>query len=186
MTANIHEEVNHIVELKRQATRLDNLLQGYRLCARTEGKSEKTIRITTTALTTLRDFLKGRQYPADINEIGAHELREFILHLQQVRAFEHHPFTKPQGKGLSGHAINCYLRAIRAFWSWLVREEIITSSPFSKVRIPKPPRKVIATFSEKQLNATLRAINTSTPAGFRDWTTRFVQLASPFSRVGHH
>ncbi len=34
MTANIHEELYHIVELKRQATRLDNLLQGYRLCAR--------------------------------------------------------------------------------------------------------------------------------------------------------
>ena len=170
MTANIQEEVNHIVEVKSRATRLYNLIQGYRLCARTEGKSEKTIRITTTALTTLRDFLEARQYRADVTKIGASELREFILHLQQVRAFEHHPFTKPQDKGLSGHAVNCYLRAIRAFWSWLVREEIIMSSPFSRVRIPKPPKKVIATFSEKQLNATLRAINTSAPAGFRDWT----------------
>jgi site-specific recombinase XerD len=123
MTANVQQEVNQIVELKSRATRLDNLPQGYRLCARTEGKSEKTIRIYTTALTTLRDFLKARRYPADVTEIGAHELREFILHLQQVKAFEHHPFTKPQDKGLSGHAVNCYLRAIRAFWSWLVREE---------------------------------------------------------------
>ena len=38
MTANIREEVNHIVELRSRATHLDNLLQGYRLCARTEGK----------------------------------------------------------------------------------------------------------------------------------------------------
>jgi len=85
MTANIHEEVNHIVELKGRATRLNNLIQGYRLCARTEGKSENTIRITTTALTTLRDFLEARQYLADVTEIGASELREFILHLQQAR-----------------------------------------------------------------------------------------------------
>jgi integrase/recombinase XerD len=176
MTANIQQEVNQIVELKSRATRLDNLIQGYRLCARTEGKSEKTIRIYTTALATLRAFLEARQYPADVTEIGAHELREFILHLKQARAFEHHPFTRPQDKGLSGHAVNCYLRAIRAFWSWLVREEIIMSSPFSKVKIPKPPKKVIATFSEKQLNATLRAINTSTPAGFRDWTMILVLL----------
>ncbi len=176
MTANIQEEVNQIVELKNRATRLDNLIQGYRLCARTEGKSEKTIRITTTALTILRDFLEGRQYPTDVTEIGACELREFILHLQQVRAFEHHPFIKPQDKGLSGHAINCYLRAIRAFWSWLVREEIIMPSPFSKVRIPKPPKKIIATFSDKQLAAMLKAINTATPAGFRDWTMILVLL----------
>jgi integrase/recombinase XerD len=169
MTANIQQEVNQIVDTKSQATRIDNLIQGYRLCARTEGKSENTIRIYTTALNTLRDYLKARQYPTDVTVISAHELREFVLHLQQVKAFEHHPFTKLQDKGLSGHAVNCYLRAIRAFWSWLVREEIIMSSPFSRVKIPKPPKKVIATFSEKQLNAILRAVNTATPSGFRDW-----------------
>ena len=91
MTANIQEELNQIVELKGRATRLDNLIQGYRLCARTEGRSENTIRIYTTALTTLRDFLEARQYPADVNDIGAHELREFILHLQQVRESCLHP-----------------------------------------------------------------------------------------------
>jgi len=170
MAANIHQQVNQIVEIKSRATNLDNLIQGYRLCARTEGKSENTIRIATTSLTALKDFLESRQYSADVTEIGAGELREFILHLQQVKAFEHHPYTEPQTKGLSGHAINTYLRSIRAFWSWLVREEIIMSSPFSRVKIPKPPRKVIATFSEEQLNAILRAINTATPNGFRDWT----------------
>ncbi len=159
MTANLQQELNHIIELKGQATRLDTLIQGYKLCARTEGKSEKTITIATTALTTLNRFLKSRKYSTDVIDIGAHELREFILHLQQVRAFEHHPLTRPQAKGLSGHAVNTYLRSIRAFWSWLVREEIIMSSPFSRVRIPKPPKKVIATFSDKQFTAMLKAIS---------------------------
>jgi len=71
MTANIHQQVNQIVEIKSWATRLDNLIQGYRLCARTEGKSENTIRIASTALAKLRDFLEARQYPADVTEIGA-------------------------------------------------------------------------------------------------------------------
>jgi len=169
MTANLQQELNHIVELKGRATRLDTLFQGYRLCARTEGKSENTIRIANTALTTLKGFLVSREYPTDVTEIGVNELREFILHLQRVRAFEHHPYTEPQRKGLSGHAINTYLRSIRAFWSWLVREEMIMSNPFSKVKVPKPPKKIIATFSEKQLNAIFKSINTATPAGFRDW-----------------
>ena len=100
MTVNLQQEINQIVELKRGATQLDNLIQGYRLCARTEGKSDKTIRITTTALTTLRDFLGSRGYSPDVTEISTRELREFILHLQQVKAFQHHPFTKPQNKRL--------------------------------------------------------------------------------------
>lgn len=87
-----------------------------------------------------------------------------------MKAYEHHPFTSPQDKGLSGHAINCYLRAIRAFWSWLVHEETILSNPFAKVRIPKPPKKVIPSFSESQIQALLGVIRTSTPVGFRDWT----------------
>jgi site-specific recombinase XerD len=130
MTANIQQEVNHVIEIKNRATRLDSLIQGYRLCVRTEGKSENTIRIYTTALNTLRDYLEARQYPTDVTVISAHELREFILHLQQVKAFEHHPFTKLQDKGISGHAVNCYLRAIRAFWSWLVRERLLCLVPF--------------------------------------------------------
>lgn len=176
MKTNLQQELDHIVDLKGQATRLDTLIQGYKLCARTEGKSEKTILITTTSLNKLKQFLEASKYSTDIVEIGARELREFILHLQQVRAFEHHRYTKPQSKGLSGHAINTYLRAIRAFWSWLVREEIITSNPFSKVRVPKPPKKVIVTFSEKQLAAMLKSVNISMPAGFRDWTIMLMLL----------
>jgi len=143
MVTNFEEQLSQIVKTKSQATQLDNLIQGYRLYARTEGKSPKTVEITTTAVTTLRDFLEAKGFPTDVVEIGTLELREFILHLQQVKAFEHHRFVKPQGKGLSGHAVNCYLRAIRAFWSWLIREEITLSNPFARVRIPKPPKKVI-------------------------------------------
>jgi len=170
MTANLQQELNQIIEHRSRATELDNLLQGYRLCARTEGKSENTIRIANTALTTLKGFLESREYPTDVTEISARELREFILHLQQVRAFEHHPLTGPQTKGLSGHAVNTYMRSIRAFWSWLVREEVITANPFSKVKVPKPPKKVIMPFDEEQMRALLSVIDTKPPIGFRDWT----------------
>ena len=57
MTANLQQELNHIIELKGQAARLETLIQGYKLCARTEGKSENTIRITNTALNTFKSFL---------------------------------------------------------------------------------------------------------------------------------
>ncbi len=176
MTTNLQQELTCIVEYKDRATQLTSLIQGYRLCARTEGKSDKTVLITISALNKLQRFLGENGYPADVAEIGVRELREFILYLQQVRAFEHHPYTEPQTRGLSGHAINTYLRAIRAFWSWLVREEIITSNPFCRVKIPKPPKKVMATFSDKQLTAMLKAINNTTPAGFRDRTIMLMLL----------
>ncbi len=103
MTATIQQELDHIVEQRNRATRLDNVFNGYRLCGRTEGKSENTISIAETALRNLKYFLESRDYPTDVSSIGVNELREFILHLQEVRAFKHHPYTEPQAKGLSGH-----------------------------------------------------------------------------------
>ena len=163
---------------KDSRTELDHLIEGYKLCARSEGKSRNTIDIVINSVNYFQSFLRSNRLPTDARHIGSQEIRAFILYLQQVRAFEHHRYTKPQTKGLSGHAVNTYLRSIRAFWSWLVREEVITSNPFSKVRVPKPPKKVIHTFSEKQLNAIFKSIDTATPSGSRDYAMILMLLGT--------
>jgi integrase/recombinase XerD len=81
-----------------------------------------------------------------------------------------HPFTGPQKKGLTGHTVNCYLRALRAFWSWLEAEEFIDINPFNKIIIPKPPKKIMTPFSEEQIRTLLSVIDTKPATGFRDWT----------------
>ena len=150
------------------ATDLERLLQGYRLFAKTEGKSERTIAIVVSSVTYLERFLSSEGLARDAALIGPSQIRAFILHLQCKKCFSYHRFTKPQEKGLSGHTINCYLRSIRSFWSWLVREELVEASPFARVRIPKCPRKVIPTFSNDQIGQLLATMDTSTPEGCRD------------------
>ncbi len=150
-------------------TSLNNLVETYQIQARTEGKSENTIRIYTTALMILQRFLERNGYSIDVTKIGHEELREFAGYLQNIRAFMEHPYTGPQKKGLSGHTINCYLRAIRAFWGWLIYEEYIDINPFDKIKVPKPPKKVIMPFSQEQISALLGSIDTKSATGFRDW-----------------
>jgi len=151
-------------------------LETYKIQAGTEGKSSNTIRIYTTALTILQRFLERKGYYTGVADVGPKEIREFIGYLQNTRAFMEHPYTGPQQKGLTGHTINCYLRAIRAFWSWLVAEEIIGTNPFDRVKIPKPPKKVIIPFSEEQIRSLLSVIDTRCPVGFRDWTIMLTLL----------
>lgn len=150
------------------ATDLERLTQGYRLFAKTEGKSDKTINIVASSVSYLEDFLRSDGLPTNATSIRPMEIRAFILHLQQKRCFSGHRFTRPQEKGLSGHTINCYLRSIRSFWSWLTSEGLVTSNPFDRLKIPKAPRKVIPTFSNEQIAQLLRAVNISTPEGYRD------------------
>lgn len=43
-------------------------------------------------------------------------------------------------------------------------------NPFERVKIPRPPRKVIPTFSDSQIQELLNAIGAGTPEGYRDHT----------------
>jgi len=158
------------VSTASSATELNRLVEGYRFFAKTEGQSDKSIAIVSSSVTYLERFLKSEGLSTDATKVGPSEIRAFILHLQNKRCFSYHRFTKPQEKGLSGHSINCYLRSIRAFWSWLVSEGIVESSPFAKIKIPKAPRQVINTFSSAQIEKLLGTIDLSAPQGCRDQT----------------
>lgn len=90
---------------------LDPLVQGYRLCARSEWKSQNTIDIVANSVAYLERFLQSQDLSTDVRQIGPQEIRGFILHLKEARCLAHHPFSRPQDRGLSGHTINTYLRS---------------------------------------------------------------------------
>lgn len=154
---------------RKPKTDLEHLVEGYRLCARSEGKSGSTIALVEAAVRYLVDFLKANSLSTDVREIGREELRRFNLHIQDCPRFAKHPFTRPQGGRLSGHTINGYMRALRAFWSWLEAEGFIESNPFRDIKIPKAPKRVIPTFSSEQLAALIEAIDVSTLEGQRNY-----------------
>jgi site-specific recombinase XerD len=149
---------------------IETLLPGYQLCAVTEGKSRNATLIVSSSVRYFRDFLVAAGQSPDVQQVTPRILRAYILYLQQKQCFASHRFNRPQDKGLSGHTINCYLRSLRIFFSWLVSEEIIAANPFDRVKIPRPPRKVIPVFSDSQIRDLLAAIDMSTAEGVRDYT----------------
>ena len=49
-------------------------------------------------------------------------------------------------------------------------EGIIESNPFDRVKIPRPPSKVIPTFTDSQIQELLGTTDARSPEGFRDYT----------------
>jgi site-specific recombinase XerD len=145
------------------------LIAGYQLCASTEGISPSAIAIVITSVNLFQKFQSTQPDGKRLTDVTRYEIRAFISHLQQTRCFATHPFNRTQEKGLSGHTINCYLRSLRIFYSWLVSEEILEVNPFNSVKIPRPPVKVIPTFSGSQIEQLLKAINKNTATGYRDF-----------------
>jgi site-specific recombinase XerD len=160
----------------RAATSLSALMEGYHLAARSEGRSLNTIAIVEASVRYLGEFLDGEGLSTDVREIGATEIRRFIVCLRERPRFAHHRFTKPQTGHLSGHTINGYMRALQGFWSWLEEEEFIDENPFATIRIPKAPIKVTPTFNEDQLRQLFGEIDTASPVGYRDYAIMLTLL----------
>ena len=157
---------------------MSHLAAGYRLCAKSEGKSKNYIDIVTGSIHYFEQFLLSEGLSTDVTQITALEIRAFVLYLQRKRCFSSHPYCRPQEHGLSSHTVNCYLRSIRAFWSWLVVEEIVHENPFRKIKLPRVISKIIPTFTAEQLRQLLSVIDTSTPEGFRNYAIILTLLDS--------
>ena len=58
---------------------------------------------------------------------------------------------------LSPQSIETYARAIRAFLGYLHREGLIDQNPIQNAKMPKVPKNVVPTFSEREIEVLLAA-----------------------------
>lgn len=58
---------------------------------------------------------------------------------------------------------------LRHFILYLLQKPAFAHHPFTRIKIPKPPKKVIPTLTEQQQIDLLSVIDTSTPNGYRDY-----------------
>ena len=156
--------------MRPEVPSFDALIQNHGICLFTEGRSQNTIRFYQNNLQRFLKFLRERQLTEEVQSIGVAEAREFIFHLQnEVTRWENSPYTKDE-KRLSPFSVQGYVRSIKAFWSWLAEEGIILDNPMEKLKVPKVPRKIIATFSPEQVKKMIDTLNLSETSGFRNYT----------------
>jgi integrase/recombinase XerD len=147
----------------------DTLTRYHGQNCQSEGKSPKTIIWYAANLKRFRLFCEKYFPEKPIEDIGTHEARQFVHHLQNnVKRWESCPDVHDD-KGLSPFSIQGYVRSIKAFWSCLYYEGYIDNNPMTRLKIPKAPRKVIATFSDEQISSLLSACDRNTPRGYRNY-----------------
>ncbi len=158
--------------MKASVLELGNLIQGFKLCCQTEGKSPKTIEWYTTFLYRFLAFLEFSNYPTDVAQINKEVIRAFILYLQSEAR------TPRSKKPLSPATVQGYVRTLKSFFSWVVREEYLPDSPTAKVPVPKAPQKVINTFTHEQIGKLAQACYRSNGNGYRNLTILLLLLDS--------
>jgi len=131
---------------------ISEAMAAYSICARAKVKSPRTMEWILASMKYFMNFLGGDR---EIATTSADDLRRFIIELQGSRRFRQHPIVRPQQDNLSPQTVETYVRGIRAFFSTLHREGLLDENPMLKVKVPRVPKKVAPTFSDKEVERLL-------------------------------
>jgi len=115
--------------------------------------SPYTVRNYTTDLLDFFQFLRDKEIDS-LKEVDRHTLRDYLSHLME--------------KGFVKASIARKLSAIRSFYRYLLREEIISTSPVAATSSPKLDRRLPSFLTPEEINRLLEAPDLSTPQGLRD------------------
>ena len=151
---------------RNEMTTLSDALTAYKICARAEGKSPKTIDWIADAVRHFGEFLGD----ISLEEIGPNDLRAFIAALQSKEAWSNHRYIKSQNRKLSPESIKSYTRAIKTFFSFLEREQLINVNAMAKIKLPKAPQRIMPNFREKEIGKLFVQPDKNTDIGLRDYT----------------
>ncbi len=86
----------------------------------------------------------------ELEQIKAVDIRNYIETLRSGPS----PATK---KPLSSHTVHGHARVIRAFLNWCYAEELITTNPTKRFKMPRLEKKIIETLSPEHIRAMFAA-----------------------------
>ena len=149
---------------------LEYLIQGFRLSCQTEGKSQRTVEWYTAFLQRFLRFLQSNSLPTIFGYINKDHIRAFILYLQTEARTPH------KGTSLSGHTVQGYVRTLKSFFSWAMREGYLESNIMTGIPVPQAPNKVINSFTAEQIASLAAACQQENGNGHRNLSMLLLML----------
>ncbi|MFC1966845.1 tyrosine-type recombinase/integrase [Chloroflexota bacterium] len=148
----------------------DSLLNQYRLSLETSNKSPKTVDWYLAILRRYFNFLKLSNLIKPVDELNKKALEAYITHRKTTKKWPSNPHIKEENKGeLSPYSIQGDVRAIKAFWSWLLYQGHIKNNTLAKFPLPKVPKTIIKTLTIEQIRLLLKTIDKNSPVGARNY-----------------
>jgi len=145
---------------------VDNLLEEYSISLKALNRSQKTIDWYLDILRKYFGHLSRNNMLKPIEQLGPRELQAYLLHLRERERWPNNKYIKEKGK-LSPFSIQGTARAIKAFWSWLLKSGIIEENPLAKFPLPKVPKNLIQTITVANMKTLFNVVDKSTLEGER-------------------
>lgn len=119
-----------------RSTEIGSVMEQHQAHCRFERLSERTVRFYADAQASLKGYMEEAGVPPDLTEFQPDDLRGYMGHLRAC--------------GLSEGSVLAHLRGIRAMWGWAVKDDLLRETPFSRVRLPRQPKKKMPALQPEQ------------------------------------
>lgn len=130
---------------------LQQAIEAYIINSQVEGKTRKTI---SGLEWDLNRFLMWKG-DTPLEQVSAQDIRQYILY--------------HQNRGLSAHSVHDVFKIVRAFFRWLIREELLERDPTRNMPAPKLPDILPKVLTEHQAEELLKYLKrNTTPLGRRN------------------
>jgi site-specific recombinase XerD len=140
--------------------------------ARTLNRSESTIAWYQAAISGYCRFVEqahGVAVPLTLQDFTVEVVRDYILALRCQPAWAEHPVLVPrQERKLSDHSVNGYVRALRAFASWLYEQEYTDTNVLGRLKAPQVTRKAVEILTDEEIGRVLAVLATPTATNARN------------------
>jgi len=134
-----------------KALTIDKLISRYDLSNQAEGKSPKTVAWYTEMLTAFSGFLKVKHHCHNLLAFDINNVRDYMLYLRHKPKYQGHPYTPERDKPISPKTVQCHVRALKAFSSWLYAEGYTLDNRLKNLKIPKAPVTVIEPLTAEEI-----------------------------------
>ena len=169
--------------IQKTNTKLIELIDYYEVCNRCENKSPRTISWYTANLHQFKDYLHKQHLPDAIDVIDIKMLRQYVLYLLKRPLFPGKKSVQTKKGTLSPSSVHGHGRTLKAFFNWLLREELIEKNPTKGLKPPKVPKTLISILSDKEIATILNSFSRSNPLDMRNQTI-FMLLIDTGIRIG--
>jgi len=134
---------------RRATTTLARAIEDYVNDHEGGNHSPKTLQWHRTSLGLLQHFLQEEREITLVGEVDAPDISAWFAHLRKTPG--------SYGKARTERTVQTYARSARAFFHWLVHQEIIERNPFDRVVFPKVGKPLIRTIEPEEFERLLLA-----------------------------
>ena len=147
---------------------LEKLIAHYEIHNRAEGKSVNTFQWYTANLRLFRTYLLEQGISDTLDQCNLNIIRGYVLYLLSRPRFLNHPLTPKQPDTLSPKSVQCHVRTLRAFASWLYREGYTKTNRLIDLKAPKAPRVLVEPLTSEEISKILVSIGNGTLTAARN------------------